>query len=132
MFKAQILLTIMSLFVGYFFNDLMIGLGTPVWNNSILILPYHDSLLKFCFLPFYIKDLPLIFCFLGIFYYSMIFYLDKMYDLKNFNMLNNLFNLLSNLINNKYYLLISNVGYMLFILTNYIIIYLYELIIYFI
>ena len=122
----------MSLFVGYFFNDSMIGLGTPVWNNSILILPYHDSLLKFCFLPFYIKDLPLIFCFLGIFYYSIIFYLDKMYDLKNFNMLNNLFNLLSNLINNKYYLLISNVGYMLFILINYIIIYLYDLIIYFI
>lgn len=110
----------------------MVGLGTPVWNNSILILPYHDSLLKFCFLPFYIKDLPLIFCFSGIFYYSIIFYLDKTCDLKNFVILNNLLIFLSNVTNNKYYLLIANVGYMHFTLINYIILYLYGHIIYFI
>jgi NADH-ubiquinone oxidoreductase chain 5 len=30
MFKAQIILTIMSLFIGYTFNDIMIGFGTPI------------------------------------------------------------------------------------------------------
>lgn len=110
----------------------MVGLGTPIWNNSILILPYHDSLLKFSFLPFYIKDLPLIFCFLGIFYYSIIFYMDKIYDLKYFEILHNLTYVLFNINNNKFYLLINNVGYMHFILINFIIIYLYLYIIYFI
>jgi hypothetical protein len=78
---------------------------------SILILPYHESLLKFSFLPYYIKDLPLIFCFIGIFYYIIIFYSDKIYYLPH-----NIFN------NNSYYLIIANIGYMHFILTNYIII----------
>lgn len=40
-------------------------------------------------------------------------------------MLNYLLTILSNITNNKYYLLIANVGYMHFILINYIIIYLY-------
>jgi hypothetical protein len=120
----------MSLFIGYTFNDIMIGFGTPIWNNSILILPYHDSLLKFCFLPFYIKDLPLLFCFIGIFYYSIIFYIDKIYNVKYFSIFYNLIYSCNKFTNNKYYLLISNVGYNAFYFNkfyNYLFITMYNI-----
>ena len=108
MFIAQIILTMMSLFIGYSFSDIIIGLGTPIWNNSVLILPYHESLLKFSFLPFYIKDLPLVFCFIGIFYYTIIFYKD---DLSQFVLSYKSYYLPCSFNNNIYYLLICDIGF---------------------
>ena len=37
------ILSIGSIFLGYFAKDLFIGLGTDFWNHSILILPEHNN-----------------------------------------------------------------------------------------
>lgn len=56
-----------SIFVGYFFRDAFIGLGSDFWNNSIFILPSHTYSLESEFLPSYIKLVPVIFSILGAF-----------------------------------------------------------------
>jgi hypothetical protein len=97
------LLAIMSLFVGYLFNDVIIGLGTPMWGNSLLILPYHDNLLNYYFLPYYIKDLPLIFTLIGIWYMWGFF---KIYENEN-----NIFNSIKNIIYYNHFLFILYIIY---------------------
>jgi len=73
MFVSMFVLSILSIFVGYIFNDIMIGTGTNLWGNSILILPYHENLLNFYFLPSFVKDLPLCFILIGLVYISSFF-----------------------------------------------------------
>lgn len=134
MFISMFILAILSIFIGYTFSDIIIGLGTPIWNNSLLILPYHDNLLIFSSLLIFIKDLPLIFTIIGIFYiWGFLKLINK--DIIN----NNLFKISTDnyykfvfyyIIDYYYYL--CNIGYMLFFLIIYIIIYLYHLINYFI
>jgi hypothetical protein len=128
------ILAIMSIFIGYLFSDIIIGIGTPIWNNSILILPNHDNLLIFTILSIFIKDLPLIFTLIGIFY---IWSFLKLINIDN--IYNNLLFISSNfyykfLLNNclYYYYYLCNIGYMLFFLIIYIIIFLFYLINYFI
>jgi proton-translocating NADH-quinone oxidoreductase chain L len=77
MLLALVILSIMSIFIAYFFKDLFIGTGTPIWNNYILILSYHENLLKYEFLPFLLKYLPLWFCILSIFIYITYFFIDN-------------------------------------------------------
>jgi len=65
-----------SIFAGYLFKDMMIGLGTPFFGNSIFMLPQHYlSLDGEFFLPYFIKGIPVLLSLLGailalIFYYS--------------------------------------------------------------
>jgi NADH-ubiquinone oxidoreductase chain 5 len=60
------ILSLFSIFSGYLFKDMFIGIGTTFWNNSIFIST-KSKLVSDCeFLPNYIKILPLIFSFLGI------------------------------------------------------------------
>lgn len=47
-----------SIFVGYIFKDMVIGLGTDFWGNSIFVLPEHVILVDAEFLPVSIKLLP--------------------------------------------------------------------------
>lgn len=55
-----------SIFVGYLTRDMMIGLGTNFWNNSLAISIYGtNSLLDAEFLPYYIKLVPVIFSIVG-------------------------------------------------------------------
>jgi proton-translocating NADH-quinone oxidoreductase chain L len=68
MFYSMLILSIMSIYIGYLFNDLFIGIGISIWNNSIFILPYHYNIYNYIFLPLYIKDFPLLFSFIGIIY----------------------------------------------------------------
>ena len=57
-----ILLAFGSIFVGYLAKDMMIGLGTPFWGNSILILPQNELLCESEFAtPIAIKLIPLVF-----------------------------------------------------------------------
>jgi len=51
-------LSICSIFVGYLTKDLFIGLGTPFWNGSILILPHHLNIIDAEFIPIHIKWIP--------------------------------------------------------------------------
>jgi NADH-ubiquinone oxidoreductase chain 5 len=59
------LLSIGSIFVGYFTKDLFIGLGTPLWNNSIFILPTHFNFIDAEFIPTYIKFIPFVISIFG-------------------------------------------------------------------
>jgi len=54
------ILALGSIFIGYLTKDLVIGLGTPFWNNAIVLLPNDGE-----FLPFFIKLIPVIFSLLG-------------------------------------------------------------------
>lgn len=60
------LLALGSLFVGYLTKDMIVGLGTAFWGNSLLILSKNMSYLEAEYLPFYVKIIPFIFSHIGI------------------------------------------------------------------
>ena len=60
-----IILSILSIFIGYFTKDMLIGLGTTFWNNAIFVLPSNTYILEAEFLPFFFKILPVILSILG-------------------------------------------------------------------
>ena len=60
-----ILLSFGSIFVGYFAKDMMIGLGTDFWSNSLFVLPKNSALLESEYISQTQKFLPLIFTLLG-------------------------------------------------------------------
>lgn len=59
------LLCIGSIFVGFLAKDMMIGVGTPFWGNSLFILPLNNNSIESEYIPQYIKTLPLVFTLLG-------------------------------------------------------------------
>lgn len=62
------LLCFASIFFGFIFYDLFVGLGTDIWFNSIYIKQKNWILLDSEFLPLCIKMIPVIFSFFGIFF----------------------------------------------------------------
>lgn len=50
-----------SIFIGYFFKDLFIGIGTPFFNNAIFVLPEHYKITEAEFLEPILKWIPVIF-----------------------------------------------------------------------
>lgn len=60
-----IILAFGSIFVGYIFKDMIIGLGTSFWGNSIFTLPQNLSMIESEFIPYPIKLLPVIVSFIG-------------------------------------------------------------------
>lgn len=73
-----------SIFIGYLTKDMFVGLGTDFWNNSIYIDPIHNYMIDAEFLQFYIKLLPVILSFLGLFsaFYLYFFKFKFLYKLK--------------------------------------------------
>jgi proton-translocating NADH-quinone oxidoreductase chain L len=73
-----------SIFVGYLTRDMFVGLGTDFWNNAIFILPINNQMIDAEFLPSYIKLLPVIFSFSGLFsaFYLYFFKFRFLYELK--------------------------------------------------
>lgn len=73
-----------SIFIGYITKDMFVGLGTNFWNNSIYIDPFHNQFIDAEFLSIYIKLLPVIFSFLGMFcaFYLYIFQYNLFLSLK--------------------------------------------------
>nr|YP_006280844.1 NADH dehydrogenase subunit 5 [Cyanophora paradoxa]ADW79198.1 NADH dehydrogenase subunit 5 [Cyanophora paradoxa] len=59
-------LALASIFVGYLFRDMFIGVGTSFWNNSIFILPENNFVLESEFIPVYNKLTPVVFSFGGL------------------------------------------------------------------
>jgi len=53
-----LILGICSVFVGYLFKDMMIGLGTDFWGNSLFVSASHVNSLESEFMPSYIKNIP--------------------------------------------------------------------------
>ena len=60
-----LVLAIGSLFIGYLSKDMIVGLGTTFWGNSIFVLSEHTSYLEAEYLPYHIKAIPLIFGHIG-------------------------------------------------------------------
>jgi len=58
-------LAFFSIFSGFFFKELFLGLGSNFFDFSIFILPENFKIDKAEFLPSYIKTIPLIASFLG-------------------------------------------------------------------
>jgi NADH-ubiquinone oxidoreductase chain 5 len=60
-----IILAFGSIFVGYLGKDMMIGLGTPFWNNALFTLPSNTIILESEYIPQSIKFIPIVFSVLG-------------------------------------------------------------------
>ena len=54
------ILAIGSIFIGYLFRDMFIGIGTPFFNNSIFVLPEHYKVAEAEFLDPILKWIPVI------------------------------------------------------------------------
>jgi len=60
------ILALFSIFFGFIFSDLFVGIGTDFFGNSLYISPHHISIVEAEFsLPLFIKLLPAIFSLLG-------------------------------------------------------------------
>ncbi len=72
---SLIILFFGSVFIGYIFKDLFIGMGTDVWINNLDTESFIDSqkLLEVEFLPIEIKLIPIFFTLLGIILSSLFF-----------------------------------------------------------
>ena len=59
------ILSVPSIFAGYFFKDMIIGLGTDFWGNSIFVLPNQMNLIDAEFIDHKFKILPVVLSLLG-------------------------------------------------------------------
>jgi hypothetical protein len=55
-----LILAVGSIYAGWFFKPMFIGLGSDFWNNSIFIKPNNGIMIEAEFLPQFVKILPLI------------------------------------------------------------------------
>lgn len=80
-----IILCFPTVFVGFLFQDMLIGPGTPVWSNSIFVIPFHYSLTDAESLPHWVKLLPTVFSILGSLTSFVLFLLDSglLYTFRN-------------------------------------------------
>lgn len=62
-----VVLSICSIFLGYFFMDSFINYGTDFWQNSIYLREKNYLFLHFEFLPYFLKFIPLIVSITGLF-----------------------------------------------------------------
>jgi NADH-ubiquinone oxidoreductase chain 5 len=56
----------LSIFIGFVFRDVFIGLGTDFWANSIFSLYVNNEILYAEFIDYYFKLIPLIFSIFGL------------------------------------------------------------------
>ena len=79
-----ILLAFGSIFVGYTFHDMFIGIGTNFWGNAVFVLPKNALLVESEYIPQTQKLLPLFFTLAGaVVAYAMSFQWTKLiYKLK--------------------------------------------------
>jgi len=90
---ALAILTIPSIFAGYYTKDMIIGLGTDFWGNSIFVLPENMNTVDSEFINHTFKILPVILSLLGV---STSFFV---YTLSS----NTLFRLKISYLGNKFY-----------------------------
>ena len=78
------ILTIPSMFIGFFAKDMIIGLGTDFWGNSIYVTPENMNRIDAEFIPQIFKILPVILSLLGASssYFLYLFYQKNLFNLK--------------------------------------------------
>jgi len=64
---ALAILSIPSIFIGFYTKDMIIGLGTDFWGNSLFILPENMNMVDSEFIPTQFKLLPVFLSILGTF-----------------------------------------------------------------
>ena len=62
---ALIILTIPSIFIGFFTKDMLIGLGTDFWGNSVFILPKNMNRIDAEFIDQFYKLIPVVLSLFG-------------------------------------------------------------------
>src|SRR3989344_5190198 len=65
----------LSIFIGFIFKDLFIGLGTDFWANSIFTLYVNSDILYAEFLDYYYKLIPLVFSVAGLFFSLFVYFI---------------------------------------------------------
>jgi NADH-ubiquinone oxidoreductase chain 5 len=65
----------LSIFIGFIFRDVFIGLGTDFWANSIFTLYTHNEILYAEFIDYYFKLIPLIFSIFGLISSLLIYFI---------------------------------------------------------
>lgn len=70
------ILTLFSIFVGFFAQDMMVGLGTDFWQNSLFIYYLFDSE----YIIQYAKILPILYSIYGILLYILLYNNVKLYE----------------------------------------------------
>ena len=62
---SLIILTIPSIFIGFFTKDMLIGLGTDFWGNSVFILPKNMNRIDAEFIDQFYKLIPVVLSLFG-------------------------------------------------------------------
>jgi len=75
MFISVFILSLFSIFIGYIFNDLLIGLGTFFWDSSFIYLCCDLNYMNIEYLHPFVKNLPIFFTLVGFFFGLFLFYL---------------------------------------------------------
>ena len=118
MYISLFCLIFFSTLSGYLFSDMFTGYGSIFWNNSIYFLYNHFIFLDVEYIHPFIKNLPIILCFLNMFFFYFIF--RNLYIMKNniylFKVLNKVspfffYALFFNKIYNNLYLSIFKLSY---------------------
>lgn len=113
MLIPMVLLSILSIIIGYIFFDSFLGIGNIFWSNSIYLNLLHYTNLDAEFSLFYMKYVPLIFTLFGIFFF---FFFNKFFFNYSFYLL------LNNFVFNKIYYFFNKSLYFDNILNNYFVI----------
>jgi NADH-ubiquinone oxidoreductase chain 5 len=71
----------LSIFIGFIFKDLFIGLGSDFFDNSIFQLVNHASILNAEFLDYNYKLIPLYFSFAGVFFSLFVYFIGYSYTM---------------------------------------------------
>jgi NADH-ubiquinone oxidoreductase chain 5 len=80
------ILSLGSIFLGYMSKELLVGLGTDFWNQSILILPEHNTQFDAELIPQVIKMLPFFSSMLAVTLVNYIFFTNQTWlNIKGFN-----------------------------------------------
>ena len=99
----------LSIFIGFVFKDLFIGLGTDFWANSIFNLYINSDILYAEFLDYYCKLIPLFFSIGGLCFSLFIYFIAYNYTIFVVN--NNFFRYIYFFLTKKWYfdLLYNNI-----------------------
>ena len=79
-----------SIFIGFVFKDIFVGLGTDFWNNSVFQLYTNSDILQAEFLSFHYKLIPLVFSVAGMLASLLVYFL--FYNYTNFTITTPFFN----------------------------------------
>ncbi len=75
-----------SIFIGYLTKDMIIGVGTNFWGNSLFVLPSNMIVFDAEFLPHSIKIIPVVFSLSGVFLAYILYIVNPLRNLYDFKL----------------------------------------------